>query len=92
MRFAPSPSNDTMLPAKKQFAISHAACYNVAAQGGWLSWLERAVHIREVIGSTPIPPTLLLNYGPRHVSTRAAVLAECVRTRRIARGRTHSHG
>ena len=25
--------------------------------GGWLSWLERAVHIREVIGSSPIPPT-----------------------------------
>ena len=26
--------------------------------GSWLSWLERAVHIREVIGSNPILPTL----------------------------------
>jgi signal transduction histidine kinase len=32
-------------------------------KGGWLSWLERAVHIREVIGSTPIPPTRRLNRG-----------------------------
>ncbi len=32
--------------------------------GGWLSWLERAVHIREVIGSTPIPPTSLTRGEP----------------------------
>ncbi len=29
----------------------------MAKMGGWLSWLERTVHIREVIGSNPIPPT-----------------------------------
>jgi hypothetical protein len=28
--------------------------------GAWLSWLERAVHIREVIGSSPIAPIVLL--------------------------------
>ena len=27
--------------------------------GAWLSWLERAVHIREVIGSSPIAPIVL---------------------------------
>jgi hypothetical protein len=28
--------------------------------GAWLSWLERAVHIREVVGSSPIAPISLL--------------------------------
>ncbi len=29
------------------------------SMGAWLSWLERAVHIREVIGSSPIAPIVL---------------------------------
>ena len=28
-----------------------------ALQGAWLSWLERTVHIREVVGSSPSAPT-----------------------------------
>ena len=28
-----------------------------AIQGAWLSWLERTVHIREVVGSSPSVPT-----------------------------------
>ena len=27
--------------------------------GDWLSWLERAVHIREVTGSNPVSPTIV---------------------------------
>jgi hypothetical protein len=29
--------------------------------GDWLSWLERTVHIREVTGSNPVSPTILLH-------------------------------
>ena len=32
-------------------------CYTRSVKGAWLSWLERTVHIREVIGSSPIAPT-----------------------------------
>ena len=34
-------------------------CYTWDVGGAWLSWLERTVHIREVIGSSPIAPTVL---------------------------------
>jgi hypothetical protein len=35
--------------------------------GAWLSWSERAVHIREVIGSSPIAP-IVLHPQERHGS------------------------
>ena len=30
--------------------------------GAWLSWLERTVHIREVVGSSPSAPILYLTF------------------------------
>ena len=38
-------------------AVSDAPCDVASFQGDWLSWLERAVHIREVTGSNPVSPT-----------------------------------
>ena len=54
-----------------QFDDAHAIM--AASMGGWLSWLERAVHIREVIGSNPIPPT---TPDPRQ-EFRRGFLREC---------------
>ncbi len=34
--------------------------------GAWLSWLERTVHIREVVGSSPSAPILYLIIMVRH--------------------------
>ncbi len=39
------------MPIRGDFAII------TASQGAWLSWLERTVHIREVVGSSPSAPT-----------------------------------
>ena len=43
-------------------AVSDAPCDVATYQGDWLSWLERAVHIREVTGSNPVSPTTPLSY------------------------------
>ena len=37
--------------------VTRSAKRDQAERGSWLSWLERTVHIREVIGSSPIGPT-----------------------------------
>ena|GEM_PF-1394655 len=46
------------------------------SRGAWLSWLERTVHIREVVGSSPSAPTspLRLAFSPASFFTRPGLL------------------
>jgi hypothetical protein len=47
--------------------------------GAWLSWSERAVHIREVIGSSPIAPTSLLAQEGHESPLRSFSAVLCLR-------------